>query len=144
VGVVAQSAPLGLAAFATGPSVALRTSRAPYTLGLRAAYAFTPLPRDGVSLQRLSVQGLVGLRDTGPIAPFLEAAGGWSLVAVNYPLGTSQGDPTVLSAHLSGGVVLQQRPVPLRVAALFGVDLVTADGGERGDRTWGVEVTLGF
>ena len=43
VGAVAARAPLGLGRFVTGPSVALRT-RAPFTLGVRAAYALTPCP----------------------------------------------------------------------------------------------------
>ncbi|HEX5754586.1 MAG TPA: caspase family protein [Archangium sp.] len=142
-GLVTQRAPLGLSPFVTGPGVALRTSGAPFTLGLRAAYVFSPLMRDDVALQRLSVQGLVGLQGTGPVTPFIEAAGGWSLVRVNYP-GTTQGDPTVFSTHLSGGMVVHQERLRVRVAGFFGVDLLTADGRERGDPLAGVEVALGY
>jgi hypothetical protein len=142
-GLVTQRAPLGLAPFVTGPGVALRTVWGPYSFGLRAAYAFSPLMRDGVSLQRLSVQGLLGLQGSGPVAPFAEAAGGWSMVRVRYPAAT-QGDPTVLSAHLSGGMVVRQEPLQVRVAAFLGADVLTADGQERGDPTWGLEMTLGY
>ncbi len=142
-GLVTQRAPLGLSPFVTGPGVALRTTGAPFTFGLRAAYVFSPLPRDDVDLQRLSVQGLVGLQGTGPVTPFIEAAGGWSLVRVNYP-GISQGDPTVFSTHLSGGMVVHQERLRVRVAGFLGVDLLTADGRERGDPLAGVEVTLGY
>ncbi|AKJ07717.1 hypothetical protein ATI61_107166 [Archangium gephyra] len=142
-GLVTQRAPLGLSPFVTGPGVALRFGGAPYTFGVRAAYVFSPLPRDGVALQRLSVQGLLGLQASGPVAPFIEAAGGWSLVRVNYP-GITQGDPTVFSIHLSGGMVVHQERLRVRVAGFFGVDLLTADGRERGDPLAGVEVALGY
>ena len=143
VGLVTQRAPLGLSPFVTGPGVALRTTGAPFTLGLRASYVFSPLPREDVALQRLSVQGLVGLQGSGPVTPFIEAAGGWSLVRVSYP-GTPQGDPTVFSTHLSGGMVVHQERLRVRVAGFLGVDVLTADGRERGDPLAGVEVTLGY
>ncbi|WNG61379.1 caspase family protein [Archangium gephyra] len=142
-GLVTQRAPLGLSPFVTGPGLALRYGGAPYTLGLRATYVFSPLTRDDVSLQRLSVQGLLGLQASGPVAPFIEAAGGWSLVRVSYP-GATQGDPTVFSAQLSGGMVVQQERLRVRVAGFLGVDVLTADGRERGDPIAGVEVALGY
>ncbi|QRK09459.1 hypothetical protein JQX13_04780 [Archangium violaceum] len=136
VGAVASRAPLELGQFTFGPSVALRTTPAPYMFGLRAAYALSPWPSSsGVSLHRLSVQGLVGVQDSKPVSPFIEAAAGWSLVGVKFPGGT-QGDPTVLSTHVSGGMVAHMDPLRLRASAFIGMDLLTADGRDRWEPMW--------
>ncbi|QRN95195.1 caspase family protein [Archangium violaceum] len=141
VGAVVARTPLGLGGFTTGPSVALRTS-APYTLGVRVSYALSLLSLADVTLHRLSVQGLAGFQGPGRVGPFVEAAAGWSLIGVKFR-GGLQGDPTVLSGHLSGGVVARMDSWRLRAAGFIGTDRITADGEEAWGATWGVELSLG-
>jgi hypothetical protein len=141
VGALTSRAPLGLGRFLVGPSVALRTP-GPYTLGVRAAYAFTPLPLHEVFLHRVSVQGLVGYQSAAPVGPYLEGAAGWGLLGVSFKGGT-QGDPTVLATQLSGGLVVQGAGQRVRVGGFVGTDLVTADGQRRWEPLWGVELSVG-
>lgn len=141
VGAAVSRAPLGLGRFVTGPSVALRT-RAPFTLGVRAAYAFTPLPTSDVYLHRVSLQGLAGFQGRQPVAPFVEAAVGWGALGVKFPGGT-QGDAAMFATHLSGGVVTRLDGLRLRASGFLGADLLTVDGRRRWEPTWGVELSLG-
>jgi hypothetical protein len=142
VGAVASRAPLGLGQFLAGPSVTLRTP-GPYTLGGRAAYALTPLPTEGVLLHRFSVQGLAGLQSTASMGPFLEGAAGWSLLGVKFR-GGIQGDPTVFSAHLAGGLVVNGEQRRVRVGGFIGKDFVTANGQQWWESTWGMELSIGL
>jgi hypothetical protein len=141
VGLLASRAPLGLGRVVTGPSVTWRTPGF-LSFGARAAYAFTPVPVSDVYLHRVTVQGLVSLQGSRPVSPFVEAAAGWGLLGVKFPGGT-QGDPTVLSAQLSGGVAARVKDFRVRASAFLGTDLVTADGGEVWDPMWGVALSLG-
>jgi hypothetical protein len=112
------------------------------SFGARASYAFTPLPVSQVHLHRVTVQGLVSVQGTRAVSPFAEAAAGWGLLGVKFP-GGAQGDPTMLSAQLSGGVVTRVKDFRVRASAFLGTDLVTADGGERWDPMWGMALSLG-
>lgn len=141
VGAITSRAPLGLGRLLLGPSVTLRTP-GPYTLGVRAAYAFTPLPIDDVYLHRVSVQGLMGYQSAASMGPYIEGAAGWGLLGVKFKGGT-QGDPTVLSTQLSAGLVTRVERQRVRLGGFIGTDLITADGQQRWEPLWGVELSVG-
>ncbi|MFP2910285.1 caspase family protein, partial [Pyxidicoccus sp. 3LFB2] len=142
LGLTALRAPLGLSSLATGPSVALRLELAPFLYyGVRGTYALMPSTFEGIRLHRATVQGLVGTEGLYRTPLFLEAGAGWGVLGVTKgPV--RMADPLVLTTHAAAGVTATVAGLRLRLAATLSGDLVTLDGKDRWDTSYGVELAL--
>jgi hypothetical protein len=142
VGFTGQRAPLGLRAFAGGPSVAWRKpSERSYYYGARAAYSLMPVAYQGLRLHRATVQGLVGAQAALKVPLFLEAGLGWGVLGVSTRDKTL-GDPTVLTTHVAAGVTAKVAGLSFRLAATASSDRVTLSGDDRWDPSYGLELAL--
>ncbi|NBD12617.1 caspase family protein [Corallococcus silvisoli] len=144
LGLGAGRSPLGLAKFATGPSLSWRTPSSVHLLyyGARGAYGVTPLAsRDGIRLHRFTVEGLVGLESPTRVPLFAEVGVGWGLLGLTAP-GFRQADPLLLTGHVAAGVMGRLAGMKLRLSAQVGLDRVTANGQTGTDPQYGLEVSL--
>ncbi|RKG73338.1 caspase family protein [Corallococcus terminator] len=144
LGLSAGRSPLGLASFATGPSLSWRNPTSVHLLyyGVRGAYGVTPLAaRDGIRLHRLTLEGLVGLQNPARTPLFAEVGAGWGLLGLTAP-GFRQADPTMLTTHVAAGVTGRLAGMKLRLSAQVGLDRVTANGRTGVDRQYGLEISL--
>ncbi|NOK39585.1 caspase family protein [Corallococcus exercitus] len=145
LGLGAGRSPLGLAKFATGPSLSWRTPSSSLHLlyyGVRGAYGVTPLAaRDGIRLHRFTVEGLLGLQAPASTPLFAEVGLGWGLLGLTAP-GFRQADPALLTGHVAAGVTGRLGGMPLRLSAQVGLDRVTANGRTGMDPQYGLEISL--
>ncbi|HZI13495.1 MAG TPA: caspase family protein [Myxococcus sp.] len=142
VGFSGQRAPLGLRAFAGGPSVAWRKpSEHSFYYGARGAYTLMPVAYQGLRLHRATVQGLVGAQYTLKVPLFVEAGLGWGVLGV-VTKDKSMGDPFMLTTHLAAGVTAKVSGLHFRLAATASSDRVTLSGDDRWDPSYGLELAL--
>ncbi|MBN8230954.1 caspase family protein [Corallococcus macrosporus] len=145
LGLGAGRSPLGLAKFATGPSLSWRTPSSSLDLlyyGVRGAYGVTPLAtRDGIRLHRFTVEGLLGLQAPARTPLFAEVGVGWGLLGLTAP-GFRQADPALLTGHVAAGVMGRLAGMNLRLSAQVGMDRVTANGQTGMDPQYGLEISL--
>ncbi|RKH05635.1 caspase family protein [Corallococcus sp. CA053C] len=145
LGLGAGRSPLGLASFATGPSLSWRTPSASVHLlyyGARGAYGVTPLAsRDGIRLHRFTLEGLVGLQNPARTPLFAEVGVGWGVLGLTAP-GVRQADPLLLTSHVAAGVTGRLAGMKLRLSAQVGLDRVTANGRTGMDPQYGLEISL--
>ncbi|RKH42864.1 caspase family protein [Corallococcus sp. AB050B] len=144
LGLGAGRSPLGLAKFATGPSLSWRTPSSVDLLyyGVRGAYGVTPLATpDGIRLHRFTVEGLVGLERPANTPLFTEVGLGWGLLGLTAT-GFRQADPALLTGHVAAGVMGRLAGMPLRLSAQVGADRVTVNGQTGMDLQYGLEISL--
>ncbi|RKH54992.1 caspase family protein [Corallococcus llansteffanensis] len=145
LGLGAGRSPLGLASFATGPSLSWRTPSASMHLlyyGARGAYGVTPLAsRDGIRLHRFTLEGLVGLQNPARTPLFAEVGVGWGVLGLTAP-GFRQADPLLLTSHVAAGITGRLAGMKLRLSAQVGLDRVTANGRTGMDPQYGLEISL--
>ncbi|WP_141326712.1 caspase family protein [Myxococcus sp. AB025B] len=142
VGLVGQQAPLGLDAYATGPSLSWRSQGdSNFYYGGRASYTVMPKRFENVRTHRATVLALVGTRDVQHTPLFLEAGAGWGMLGVSSP-NKRMGDLTVSTGHLAAGAAGRLFGMNLRLAATASADRVTLDGDDAWDTMFGLELAL--
>ncbi|MFP2930432.1 caspase family protein, partial [Pyxidicoccus sp. 3LG] len=142
LGLTALRAPLGLSTLATGPTVAFRKELVPYIYyGVRGTYALTPVAVDGIRTHRATLQWLMGAEGLTRLPLFAEAGAGWGVLGVTKG-SVRVGDPTLFTSHAAVGVTMNVAGLRWRLAGTVSGDLVTLDGRERWDPSYGLELTF--